>query len=177
MPLDYLTRDIRFAGRQLRTNPGFAATAIVTLALGLATTVAIFAFVDAVLMRPLPYRDPLRLVAVFERNNAFPQSNLSYADYLDWKAQNTVFASLSAYQGTGATLATREGVERAPVARVSDDFFRTLAVEPLLGRDFRAGEDLPSAQRTVLLSYAAWQKRYAGRSNVLGETVTLNEMP
>jgi macrolide transport system ATP-binding/permease protein len=173
--LEHISRDIRFAVRQLRTNPGFAGTAIVTLALGMAATIAIFAFVDAVLIRPLPYRDSSRLVGVFERTETFPQSNLSYADYLDWKKLNTVFASLSAYQGTGATLRATDGAERVPTARVSDDFFQTLGVVPALGRDFRPGEDLPSAQRTVLLSYAAWQKRYGGRSNVLGEVVTLND--
>jgi len=173
--LEHLTRDIRFAVRQLRTNFGFASTAVVTLAMGMAATIAIFAFVDAALIRPLPYHDSPRLVGVFESTEAFPQGNLSFADYLDWKKLNSVFTSLAAYQGTGAALAGTDGVERVPVARVSDDFFRTLGVAPVLGRDFRAGEDLPSAQRTVLLSYATWQKRYAGDPNVLGRTVTLNE--
>ena len=175
--LEHLARDIRFAVRQLRANPGFACTAVFTLALGMAATISIFAFLDAVLIRPLPYRDSSRLVGVFERIAVFPRSNLSYADYLDWKKLNTVFTSLAAYQSTGATLAGTDGVERVSVARVSDDFFRTLGVEPIHGRDFRPGEDLPSAQPSALLSYAAWQKRYAGRSSVLGEAVTLNEVP
>ena len=176
-PVDSLKHDIRFAIRQLRKSPVFASTAILTLALGMCAAVAIFAFVDAALLKPLPYQEPSRLVGVYERVQVFPQSNLSYADYLDWKRMNTVFTSLSAYQGSGATLTTSEGVERAPVARVSDDFFRTLGVAPMLGRDFRSGEDLPSAQRTVLLSYGAWQTRYGGRPDVLGQTVTLNDAP
>src|SRR5262245_10633580 len=151
--LEHVTRDIRFAIRQLRSNPGYACTAVLTLAMGMAATIAIFAFVDAVLIRPLPYRDSSRLVGVFERTETFPQSNLSYADYVDWKRLNTVFGSLSAYQGTGATLTGKDGVERVPAARVSDDFFRTLGVEPMLGRNFHPGEDLPSAQKAVLLSY------------------------
>jgi predicted permease len=114
---------------------------------------------------------------VYERIQVFPQSNLSYADYLDWKRLNTSFASFAAYQSTGATLTTSEGVERVPAARVSDDFLRTLGVAPILGRDFRPGEDLPQAPRTVLLSYGAWQKRYGGRPDVLGQTVTLNDSP
>ena len=177
MPIsfEHVTRDIRFAIRQLRGNPGYACTAVVTLALGMATTIAIFAFVDAVLLKPLPYRDSSRLVGVFERTEAFPLGNLSYADYLDWKKGNSAFDSLAAYQGTGAALAGTEGVERVPAARVSDDFFRTLGVEPLMGRDFRAGEDLPSAPRTVLLSYSAWQKRFGGKPSVLGQAVTLND--
>ena len=172
---DSLKHDIRFAIRQLRKSPIFALTAIATLALGLSAAVAIFAFVDAALIKPLPYQHPLRLVGVYERIQVFPQSNLSYADYLDWKRLNTVFSSLAAYQGTGAALTTSDGVERVPAARVSDDFFRTLGVVPILGRDFRPGEDLPEATRTVILSYAAWQKRYGGRADVLGRTVTLND--
>jgi macrolide transport system ATP-binding/permease protein len=172
-----LLQDAQFAVRQLRKSPGFAFTAIATLALGMASSVAIFAFVDAALIKPLPYPKSSRLVGVFERVEAFPQSNLSYADYLDWKKLNTVFTSLAAYQGSGVTLATADGVERAPAARVSDDFFRTLGVVPFLGRDFRAGEDLPSAPRTVMLSYGAWQTRYGGRPDVLGRTVTLNGSP
>ena len=175
--IEHLLQDGRFALRQLRKSPGFAVTTIATLALGMAASIAIFAFVDAALIKPLPYFQPSRLVGVFERVEAFPQSNLSYADYLDWKKLNTVFTSLAAYQGTGATLTTSDGVERAPAARVSDDFFQTLGVAPVLGRDFRPGEDLPSAPRTVMLSYGAWQKRYGGRPNVLGETVTLNDAP
>jgi predicted permease len=174
---DNLIQDIRFALRQLRRSPIFALTASVTLALGLCAAVAIFAFVDAALIKPLPYQDPSRLVGVYERVPVFPQSNLSYADYLDWKRLNTSFASLAAYQSTGVILTTSEGVERVPAARVSDDFLPTLGVAPILGRDFRPGEDLPEAPRTVLLSYGAWQKRYGGRSDVLGQTVTLNDLP
>jgi predicted permease len=172
--LDNLLQDGRFAIRQFRKNPGFIATAIVTLALGICASVSIFAYVDAALIKPLPYPNPSTLVGVYETTPQFPRSNLSYADYLDWKRLNTVFTSLSAYQGTGFTLSTAEGAQRTPGARVSDDFFKTLGVSPVLGRDFRSGEDLPSAPRTAILSYAAWQKRFGGREDVLGRTVTLN---
>jgi macrolide transport system ATP-binding/permease protein len=177
MVIDNVFQDVRFAVRQLRKSPAFTATAISTLALGMCASVAIFAFVDAALIKPLPYANPSRLVGVFERVPMFPQSNLSYPDYLDWKTLNTVFTSLSAYQGGGVTVATPKGAQRAPGARVSDDFFRTLGVAPILGRDFRTGEDLPSAPRTVLLSYAAWQKRYGGQADVLDRSVTLNGEP
>ncbi len=171
---DNVLQDARFTLRQLRKSPGFTCTAIFTLALGICASVAIFAFVDAALLKPLPYPNPSRLVGVFERVQMFPQSNLSYADYLDWKRLNKSLESLSAYQGSGVTLATAAGVQRAPGARVSDDFFRTLGVTPILGRDFRPGEDLPAAPRAVILSYAAWQSRYGGEAGVLGRTVTLN---
>ena len=175
--VDNLLQDIRFALRQLRRSPAFTGTAVCTLALGLCASVAVFAFVDAALLKPLPYATPSRLVGVFERVPMFPQSNLSYADYLDWKKLNHVFSSLSAYQAGGVTLGTSEGAQRAPAVRISDDFLRTLGVSPILGRDFRPGEDLPAAQRAVLLSHAAWQNRYGGGPDVLGRTVTLDGAP
>ena len=167
-------QDFRFAIRQLRKNPGFTATATLMLALGMCASVAIFAFVDAALLKPLPYRDPSSLVAVFERTSGFPHSNISYPDYLDWKKQNTVFSSLEAFQHTGMILTTSSGAQPTRGARVSDGFFHTLGVTPVLGRDFAPGEDLLSAPRTVLLSYATWQRRYGGKDDVLGQTVVLN---
>src|SRR5579863_2130363 len=172
--IENLWSDVCFAIRQLYKNARFACTAIFVLALGVCSSAAIYAFADAVLVKPLPYRNPARLVGVFETNLTFPRSNLSYADYLDWKTLNSVFSSLDAYQSTGLMVGTPAGAEPAHGARVTDGFFRTLGVSPVLGRDFYAGEDLPSAPRTALLSYAAWQQRYGGRRDVLGQTVTLD---
>ena len=169
--------DIRYAIRQLRRSPGFACTAIVVLALGLAASIAIFAFVDAALIKPLPYREPSRLVSLFESNPLGPRFHLSYLDYLDWKKLNSVFSSVDAFDDTMFVVQTAAGTERAQAATVGDGFFRTLGVAPAMGRDFRPGEDLPSAPRTVLLSYAAWQSRYGGRPDALGQTVTLNGLP
>jgi macrolide transport system ATP-binding/permease protein len=175
--LENLRQDVRFAIRQLRKDPGFTAIAISILALGVCAAVSIFAFVDAALLKPLTYTDSARLVGVFESVQMFPRSNLSYPDYLDWKARNTVLSSLDIDQQR-RFLMTGSG-ETQPVrgARVSDGFFRTLGVTPDLGRDFRAGEDLPAASHTVLLTYAAWQQRYAGKANVLGQTVVLDRVP
>jgi len=172
--LESLIRDLRFSLRQLRQSPGFTATAILVLALGTCASVAIFAFVDAVLIRPLPYRDPGRLVGVYEVNGLFSRSNLSYQDYLDWKKRNTVFRSLEVYQGNTFTLSRPTGAEPAPSARVSDGFFHTLGVAPMLGRDFREGEDLDSAPRVALISYSTWQQRYGGKRDVLGQTAVLD---
>jgi macrolide transport system ATP-binding/permease protein len=175
--LDNLRQDAAYAARQLRAHPGFTATATLILALGMCASVSIFAFVDATLVKPLPYEQPLRLVAVYEQVALFPQSNLSYADYLDWKRQNTVFTSLDVYGRSMFLLRTQAGSEPARGARVSDGFFRTLGVRPVLGRDFRAGEDLPSAARTVMLSYGAWQARYGGDRGMVGRAITLNGFP
>lgn len=171
-----VARDARFAVRQLGRNPGFACTAILILALGIGSSVAIFGFVDAALIKPLPYANPSRLMGVYERVPMFPRSNLSYLDYLDWKKLNHVFSSLDAWTGTGALLRTSTGVQPIPAARVSAGFFRTLGVTPMLGRSFYAGEDAPGGPHVVMLSYATWQRRFAGRPDVVGQAVTLSDI-
>lgn len=171
--IENLLADLRFAARQLYRNPGLAATAIFTLALGTCASVAIFAFVDATLLRPLPYRDPARLVSLFESTPSGPRFHLAYLDYLDWKRLNTVFSRLEAFDTNRFLLHTSSGIQPVNGATVSAGFFRTLGVAPVLGRDFRDGEDTANAPWTVLLSYGAWQQRYGGRSDVLGQTVTL----
>ncbi|MCB1018958.1 MAG: ABC transporter permease [Acidobacteria bacterium] len=175
--VENLVRDGRFALRQLHQNPGFATTAVLTLALGMCASAAIFAFVDATFWKPLPYEDPSRLVGVFESNPMFPRSNLSYPDYVDWKRMNKVLRSLDAYSGAGYLLRTNEGVESVGGASVSAGFLRTLGVTPVLGRDFRSDEDALGAAPTVLLSYSAWRTRYASSPDVIGQTVTLSDTP
>jgi hypothetical protein len=172
--IDNLMRDVRFAFRQLGRNPGFAFTAILVLALGIAASVAIFAFVDAALIKPLPYQDPNRLVMLFESIPLGPRFHLSYPDYLDWKRDNKTFSSLEVFEPYGFMMNTPDGLRQADGARVSAGFFRTLGVKPILGRDFYDGEDMPKAPRTTLLSYSAWQKRYGGNSGVIGKPVTLD---
>lgn len=175
--LENLLQDVRFSIRQLRKSPGFTCIAILMLALGMCASVAIFAFVDAALIKPLPYPNPTRLVGVFERLDSCPQCPLSYPDYLDWKRLNRVFTSMDVFTGTGYVLNTPAGSEVVPGERVSDGFFRTLGVTPVLGRDFYSGEDLPGAPDTVILSYSTWQKRFAGKEDVIGRAVTLSGVP
>ncbi len=129
-------QDFLFAIRQLRKNPGFACTAILMLALGIGASVAIFAFVDAALIRPLPYANPNRLVAVTESIPLFPQANLSYLDYLDWKKQNKVFSSMDVWTPGAAMLRTPSGTEMVRSVEVTDGFFKTLGVAPILGSRF-----------------------------------------
>jgi macrolide transport system ATP-binding/permease protein len=171
-------QDLRFAVRQLVKNPGFAVTAVVVLALGIGASVAIFSFVDAALIKPLPYKEPSRLMQLFESIQLGPRFHLSYLDYLDWKRENTVFESLDIFSPNNSFLLdTPTGRQTADGAKVSAGFFRTLGVEPVLGRDFRAEDEQESAPRTVLLSYSAWQRRYGGRRDVIGQTVVLDGSP
>ena len=172
-----LVQDIRYAFRQLRKSPGFAFTAVLILALGIGASVAIFGFVDAALIKPLPYKDPNRLVDVTESVAVMPRANLSYPDYLDWKRLNQVFSSMDVYTGDGYLLRTSTATEPVAGVRVSDGFFQTLGITPYLGRDFYRGEDLPAAPRAVILTYAAWQKRFGGRKEVTSESVTLSGVP
>lgn len=170
-----MLQDLRFSLRQLAKNPGFTATAILMLSLGICASVAIFAFVDATLLQPLPYRDAKGLVSVFEHTPACKKCNLSYFDFLDWKKMNKVFRSLDAYHRTGFILTTRSGAEAANAARVSAGFFRTLGVAPILGRDFAPGEDQAGAIKTVLLSHRAWEQRFSRDPKIVGTSITLDD--
>ena len=171
--METVVQDLRFAIRQLQKNPGLAVTAIVVLALGIGASTAIFGFVDAVLIQPLPYASPNRLVDVDESEAVFPRTNLSRDDYEDWKRLNTTLSSLDVYGGTGFLLRTGSVSEPVPAARVSDGFFRTLGVTPILGRDFRPGEDRPGGPKIAMLTYGTWMKRFGGRREVIGESVSL----
>lgn len=174
--MEHVLQDIRYALRQLRKSPGFAVTAILILAIGIGASTAIFGFVDAALIRPLPYANPERLVDVNESAAIFPRSNLSYDDFLDWKRLNEVFSSFDAYNQSGYLLRTSSGSEPVSAVRVSSGFFRTLGVTPALGRDFHDGEDQVQAPQTAILSYGTWQKRFGGRKDVVGETVKLSDV-
>jgi macrolide transport system ATP-binding/permease protein len=172
-----LFRDIRYALRQLRKKPGFSVVAVFTLSLGFCASVAIFAFVNAALIKPLPYQNSAQLVDVTEGNTMIPRANISYPDYLDWKKLNTVFSSLEVWNGTGYLFKMASGAVPTPAIRVSDGFFRTLGVRPALGRDFYPGEDQAGAPPTVLLSYSAWRNWFEGREDVVGQTATLSGTP
>ncbi len=172
--METLVLDIRYALRQLRKSPGFALVAILILTIGIGASTAIFGFVDAALIKPLPYSNPSQLVDVAESAAMFPRSNLSYYDYLDWKRLNQVFTSLDAYNQYGYLLRTPSGTEPVSAVRVSNGFFRTLGVAPILGRDFHAGEDQLEAPQMAILSNGTWKKRFRARKDVIGETVTLS---
>jgi hypothetical protein len=134
--MENMLRDLRFAVRQLKKNPGFTVTAVLMLALGLGASVAIFAFVDAALLKPLPYAEPARVMGVYETNPLCPKCNLSYLDYLDWKKMGTVFSSFEAWGWSNYLVRMPEGTQRAPGVRVSDGFFRALGVSRFWGAIF-----------------------------------------
>lgn len=169
-----IVQDLRFAFRQLRKNPGFGVTAVLILALAMGVSVAIFGFVDAALLQPLPYAQPNRLVSVDESAVMFPRSNLSRDDYEDWKRMNTTLSSLDVYGGGGFLMRVGSVTEPVPAARVSGGFFQTLGVHAMLGRLFLPGEDRPGQPKIVVLPYGTWVKRFGARRDVIGQSVSLD---
>ena len=171
-----LLQDLRYGFRVLLKKPGFTVVAILTLALGVGANTAIFTVVDAALLRPLPYKEPARLVHLWETTprQQFSEREASYPDYLDWKGNNQVFEDLAGYTRRSFTLTGIDAPDRLQGAAVTDNFFQVLGVEPIMGRSFRKGEDQPGAERLVILSHGLWQRRFGADPNVVGRSLTLN---
>jgi macrolide transport system ATP-binding/permease protein len=174
---DVLRTDLRFALRQLRKNPAFTLTAILVLALGISASLAIFSFVDAALLKPLPYLNPARLIGVYERIPLCDICNLSYEDFLDWRRLNKSLDSFAVYNRNDLIIGSPTGAERAINGRVSTAFLHTLGLAPILGRDFSEGEDKLGAPRVTILSYATWQSRFGASRDVIGRSTILNNEP
>jgi putative ABC transport system permease protein len=169
-------QDIRFGVRMMRKRPGFTFIAVLTLALGIGANTAIFSLVNAVLLRPLPYADPDRLVTMVK---AYPQKGLdswglSQSDFAMYRDQNHVFEKMAAYSSIGFNLTGVGEPERLRGASVTVDFFSVLGAEPALGRDFRPEEDTPGKNVVCILSYGFWQRRFGGDPQILGTSLNLN---
>jgi len=171
--------DLRYALRQLLKSPGFAITAVLTLALGIGANTAIFTVVNAALLRALPLQEPERLVHLSETRTTgtFQKMEFSWPDFLDFRDHNQSFAAVGGYFPINATYTGREGTERVVATVASANFFDVLGVQPMLGRVFAANADQAGGERTVLLTYAGWQTRFGGDPNVLGKSITLNDEP
>jgi putative ABC transport system permease protein len=172
-------QDLRYALRMLRNSPGFTAVAILTLALGIGATTAIFSVIDSVLLRPLPYKDPAGLVLVWENNSQHPNphNTVSPPDFLDWQSRNNVFAEMSALFDQRANL-TGNGVPQEVVVQdVSANFFSVLGVDPILGPGFTTENGKKGHDDVVVLSYGFWKERFAGDPEIIGKHVVLNGRP
>lgn len=170
-------RDLRYGLRQLAKAPGFAVVAILTLALGIGATSAIFSVVHGVLLRPLPYPDSDALVRVHEVVPQYGRFSVAPANFLDWRSQNPVFERTAAYNAISATLSQGDDPERVQGAAVSWDMFDLLRVAPALGRTFRTDEDAPGTNNVIVLSHGMWQRRFGGDSGVPGRAITLSGTP
>ena len=171
-------QDIRYASRVLRKDPGFAAVAVLTLALGIGANAAIFSFISSVLLRKPPVPEPDRLLMLRSKNPegvwAADRSPVSAPDFLDWRAQSTSFAGIAAASFDDFTLSGEFEPECLSGARVSPNYFAVLRVAPILGRAFAAQEDQAGRARVVMLSERVWKRRFAADPQVVGRTVKVN---
>jgi predicted permease len=174
--MDTLVQDVRLAFRALRRTPGFTLIAILCLALGTGATTAIYTVVNAVLLRPLPYPQPERLVRLYEAQttNAGFYGSVSPANFLDWQRQNTVFDQLVAYQSLSVNLQSGATPERLSAVSATGDLFRMLQVGARLGRTFTPGEARQGAASVAVLSDAAWRARFGADRSIIGRTITLD---
>jgi putative ABC transport system permease protein len=170
-------RDTRYAIRQLLRAPGFTIVAVLTLALGIGATSAIFSVVNGVLLRPLAYPNPDRIVRLHEVVPRYGRFSVAPATFLDWRQQNTVFSQIVAMNSSGATLVSSTGAERIAGGVVSWDTFDMLQVSPAIGRSFRVEEDAPGKDDVIILSHGMWQRRFGGDPGILGKSVTLSGTP
>ena len=175
--LETLLQDLRFGVRMLRKNPGFSLIAILTLALGIGANTAIFSVVNAVLLRPLPFKESERLVMAWNRGDAAAggdRTPLAVAELLDWRTQSRVFASVGAFQDRFFNYIGGEVPERVRGAVVTANFFATLGVNAALGRTFQPEEERPGAPRVALISDAFWRKHFAANPQAMGRAINLN---
>ena len=181
--LESLARDLSLSLRTLRRTPGFTVIAILVMALGIGANVALFTVVRGVLLKPLPFQDPDRLVMLYEsglhENDTVAYNTVSGGMYAEWKKQNQSFSSLALARGSRVGLSGSGGQlpEKLDSAELSWDLLRTLDVQPALGRDFSQADDSPAASATVLLSWGLWKRRFGGDPAILNQKIYLDAQP
>jgi predicted permease len=174
--MDNLTQDLRFAFRLLTKNPGFTAVAVFTLALGIGANAAIFDVVNGVLLKPLPYKEPDRIVRVFESHPRFPTFPISPANFLDYRERNDVFDDFSTFARGDLDLSVNGRPERLTGMRVSHGFFRLLGFEPELGRAFLPTDEINGNEHVAIISHALWERSFGRDPAIVGSSVPLSGM-
>jgi putative ABC transport system permease protein len=172
--LETLKQDVKFGARTMRKNLGFTTVAVMTLALGIGANTAIFSVVNAVLLRPLPYPNAERVAAVQELNDKGTRVQVTAANFLDWRKQNTVFEHLAAILTRPSNLAIGDGAERIDLAMTSADFFDVFGVQPQHGRFFLPEEERAGHAPVAVISHGLWQRRFGGDASAVGKSVTLD---
>jgi putative ABC transport system permease protein len=172
--MEALLKDLRYGARMLLKHPGVSAIAIITLALGIGANTAIFSIVDTVMLRPLPYKNPDRLVSLWENVPGYGRWRVTPANFFDWKKQNSVFEGVSAYGAMTLTLTGDGEPEQILGTMASSGFFNVIGVEPMLGRSFVEEEYEPGKDRSVILGHSFWQRRYGGNAGIINQAITLN---
>ena len=179
VPFETFLQDLRYGVRQLWRSPGFAIAAVLTLAIGIGANLAIFGIIDTVVLRPLAYPEPDRIVQLEKITPAASSYSASVPLFLVWSGHNDVLESIAAYSvlPVGFNLAQRGYAERVPGLRVSANFFRVLGVEPQLGRNLSSSDDRPGAQDVVLLTDSLWHRRYDRNPAIVGKTIEVDGQP
>lgn len=172
-----LLKDLRYATRMARNNPGFTLVAMVTLGLGIGANTAIFSFINAVLLKSLPYADADRVVVLWEKPPQQERNNISTLTFLDWRNQNTVFTVMAAQTALNMTLTGIDVPAQLHGFRVSAPYFEILGVKPMLGRTFAPGEDQVGKEQVVVLGNRIWKSRFGADTNIVGHTISLNNKP
>ena len=175
-----ILKDIRYAFRTLRSNPGFAALAVLCLSLGIGVNATIFSVVDGVMLQPYPYPDPGRIVVLNSTNPRLGvnRTGISYQDYRDWRDRNTTLSAMAAFQGRSLTISDGASEpERFLGSAVTASLFGLLGTPPVLGRDFGPEDDRPGAEPVVLLSDDLWQRRYGGDRSIVGRPISIDGRP
>ncbi len=169
-----LPQDLRYAGRLLRKSPGFAATAVFTLALGIGANTALFSVVNGVLLNPLPYPHSEQLLAVYAKTPGFEQAPIVYLNFLDWQHDTKTLSSMATYRNQNYNVTGAAEPERVSGYQISAGFFSTLGVQPILGRAFRSDDDQLGAAPVVILGGGVWRRKFGSSNDVLGKSLTLN---
>src|SRR5262245_26728332 len=174
--MDTFFKDLRYAFRALLKHRGFTIVAILTLGLGIGANTAIFSVVNAVLFKPLQFRDPERLVMLWEEASfaGFPRNTPAPANYIDWKNQTRSFVDMAAINERSFNLTGDAEPERVTANGATANFFPLLGIQPVLGRDFSSEDDQPGAHKVVILSYPLWQSRYSGNHSIIGTDILLD---
>ena len=171
-----LWQDLRFGVRMLWKRPGFTAVAVLTLALGIGANTAIFSVVNAVLLKPLPFPEPGRLVMLWEDASriGFPQNTPAPANYVDWKTQTQSFEGMAAISYSSFNLTGFGEPQKVEGNAVTADLFPVLGVRPALGRGFTAEEEQPGSDKVVILSHGLWRETFGGEPSVVGRDIILS---
>lgn len=172
--METLLQDLRYAVRMLGKAPGFTAIAILTLALGIGANTALFSVINGVLLTPLPFPEPQRLVALYTARLHFDAASISYPNFLDWVRENRSFESMAAYRPDDFNLTGSGEAEHLHGAMVSANFFSTLGVQPAVGRWFAADEDQRGGGHVVVISAGLWKRKFGLGKNIAGGRMTLN---
>src|SRR5262245_19822555 len=174
--IETLIQDLRYAARMLMKKPGFTLIAVITLALGIGANTAIFSVVNAVLLQPLPFREPERLVMVWRTNTerTMGDAPVSLPNFIDWKRRNEVFEQMAAWRTGNFNLTGDAEPEVAQGAEVTAGFFETLGVAPALGRGFLPHEDQPGAESLAVISHSLWRRRFGGAPDVVGKRLMVD---